>query len=70
MLWACSTLLQEEYEFTAFTEVREKRGLCYYVHSDEDHFHETGMFGASAGVDPSRIEAVQIVRGANATATE
>ena len=39
-----------------FTEVREKRGLCYYVHSDIDTYHDTGMFGASAGVDPSRVE--------------
>jgi predicted Zn-dependent peptidase len=39
-----------------FTEVREKRGLCYYVRSDVDTFHDTGVFGASAGVDPGRIE--------------
>lgn len=39
-----------------FTEVREKRGLCYYVHSDTDMYHNTGVFGASAGVDPSRVE--------------
>lgn len=44
-----------------FTEVREKRGLCYYVHSDNDQYHDTGFFGASAGVDPSRVEeAVQV----------
>ena len=46
-----------------FTEVREKRGLCYYVRSDRDSFHDTGYFGASAGVDPSRVEeAVKVVR--------
>jgi predicted Zn-dependent peptidase len=39
-----------------FTEVREKRGLCYYVRSDADTYHDTGVFGASAGVDPARIE--------------
>ncbi len=39
-----------------FTEVREKRGLCYYVRSDNDHYHDAGIFGASAGVDPGRIE--------------
>lgn len=39
-----------------FTEVREKRGLCYYVRSDNDMYHDAGVFGASAGVDPSRIE--------------
>lgn len=39
-----------------FTEVREKRGLCYYVRSDVDSYAETGFFGAAAGVDPSRVE--------------
>lgn len=47
-----------------FTEVREKRGLCYYVHSDNDVNHDIGMFGASAGVDPKRVdEAVQVTLG-------
>jgi predicted Zn-dependent peptidase len=39
-----------------FTEVREKRGLCYYVHADLDQYHDIGVFGASAGVDPKRID--------------
>lgn len=39
-----------------FTEVREKRGLCYYVHSDADFYHDVGQFGGSAGVDPKRVE--------------
>ncbi|MCL4208376.1 insulinase family protein [Patescibacteria group bacterium] len=39
-----------------FSEVREKRGLCYYVHSDLTQYHEGGLFGGSAGVDPSRVE--------------
>lgn len=44
-----------------FSEVREKRGLCYYIHSDTDFYHDTGIFGASAGVDPQRVEeAVQV----------
>jgi predicted Zn-dependent peptidase len=46
-----------------FTEVREKRGLCYYVHSDTDFFHDCGLFGASAGVDPKRVEeAIKVTR--------
>ena len=45
-----------------FTEVREKRGLCYYVRSDTDYYHNTGIFGASAGVDPTRIEeAIEVI---------
>lgn len=39
-----------------FTQVREKRGLAYYVHSDLDQYHDGGIFGASAGVDKARIE--------------
>lgn len=47
-----------------FTEVREKRGLCYYVRSEVDHYHNTGIFGASAGVDPTRIdEALKTILG-------
>ncbi len=39
-----------------FTEVREKRGLAYYVKSELATYHETGFLGAAAGVDPQRIE--------------
>lgn len=39
-----------------FSEVREKRGLCYYVKSEITQFHEGGLFGGSAGVDPKRLE--------------
>lgn len=46
-----------------FTEVREKRGLCYYVRSDADYYHDTGIVGASAGVDPTRVkEAIKVIR--------
>ncbi len=46
-----------------FTEVREKRGLCYYVRSDNDYYHDAGIFGASAGVDPKRIEeAISVIK--------
>ncbi len=38
-----------------FTEVREKRGLCYYVRSDSEYYHDCGYLGASAGVDPQRL---------------
>ncbi|MBP7843069.1 insulinase family protein [Candidatus Woesebacteria bacterium] len=51
-----STVLGANMSSRLFTEVREKRGLCYYVHSDTDFYHNTGIFGASAGVDPNRIE--------------
>jgi predicted Zn-dependent peptidase len=39
-----------------FTEIREKRGLAYYVSSSVDAYHDTGLFGAAVGADPKRIE--------------
>ncbi len=51
-----STILGGNMSSRLFTEVREKRGLCYYVHSDVDQAHDGGIFGASAGVDPNRVE--------------
>ncbi|MEN8253776.1 MAG: pitrilysin family protein [Patescibacteria group bacterium] len=51
-----STIMGGNMSSRLFSEVREKRGLCYYVHSDVDLYHDTGIFGASAGVDPNRVE--------------
>ncbi len=39
-----------------FTEVREKRGLAYYVYTSADSYADAGYFAASAGVDNSRLE--------------
>ena len=39
-----------------FTEVREKRGLAYYVHAAAGAYTDTGTFYAGAGVDVSRID--------------
>nr|MBP6994398.1 insulinase family protein [Candidatus Woesebacteria bacterium] len=33
-----------------FAEIREKRGLCYYVHTSQDLYAETGSMATSAGV--------------------
>ncbi len=33
-----------------FMEVREKRGLCYYVHTSKDLYAETGSLATSAGI--------------------
>lgn len=41
-----------------FHEVREKRGLAYYVRSSSDHFLDTGTLVTQAGVDLRRIEEV------------
>ncbi|MCL4353570.1 insulinase family protein [Patescibacteria group bacterium] len=39
-----------------FHEIREKRGLAYYVRSSSDHYSDCGSFVSTAGVDPKRIE--------------
>lgn len=44
-----------------FEEIREKRGLAYYVNSGFDDFHDTGSFYARAGVIVSKTEeAIQV----------
>jgi len=58
-----STILGGNMSSRLFTEVREKRGLCYYVRSDCEYYHDSGYLGASAGVDPSRLkEAIQATK--------
>ena len=39
-----------------FTEIRERRGLAYDIHSYTEHFLDSGSFGVYAGVDPAKIE--------------
>ena len=39
-----------------FTEIREKRGLAYDIHSYVDHFREVGSFVVYAGVDSGKVE--------------
>lgn len=59
-----STILGGNMSSRLFTEVREQRGLCYYVHSSDDYFQDVGVFGAAAGVDPKRAaEALNVTVG-------
>lgn len=45
-----------------FSEVREKRGLAYYVRAYADRYLDVGYFAAFAGVDKTRIdEAITVV---------
>ena len=45
-----------------FTELREKRGIAYDVHSGVSHFRDAGAFVISAGVDArSAYEAVPAI---------
>lgn len=38
-----------------FHEVREKRGLAYYVRTSSDHFVDAGTLVSTAGLDPKRV---------------
>ena len=33
-----------------FIEVRERRGLCYYIHTGREHYHDVGYMATQAGV--------------------
>jgi predicted Zn-dependent peptidase len=45
-----------------FTEVREKRGLAYYVRSYSEHYTDCGGFVTMAGIDAKRAdEAVKVI---------
>ncbi len=45
-----------------FNEVREKRGLAYYVRTNSDNYTDCGTLVTTAGVDPKRAkDAVQVI---------
>jgi predicted Zn-dependent peptidase len=45
-----------------FSEVREKRGLAYYVRSHQDEYVDVGSLVSVAGIDPKRVsEAVEVI---------
>ena len=45
-----------------FMEVREKRGLCYYVRSSGGSYQDTGVFNIGAGVQIGKItEALKVI---------
>lgn len=39
-----------------FTEIREKRGLCYYVKSMQESYSDSGYFLLQAGIDNSKVD--------------
>jgi predicted Zn-dependent peptidase len=55
-----SVILGEGMSSRLFQELRERRGLCYDVHSYVSHFLDAGAFSIYAGVDPAN--AVETVR--------
>ncbi len=49
-----SVVLGEGMSSRLFLELREKRGLCYDIHSYASNFLDTGAFTVYAGMDPKR----------------
>lgn len=57
-----NNILGETMSSRLFTEVREKRGLAYYVGSDSWYFADCGALVAFAGVDTARLsEAIKVI---------
>ena len=52
-----SVLLGEGMSSRLVLELREKRGLCYDVHSSTAYLRDAGSFAVHAGVDPSNAVA-------------
>jgi predicted Zn-dependent peptidase len=47
-----------------FSEVREKRGLAYYVRTGAEHYQDVGNLVSTAGLDPKRIEeGIEVIVG-------
>ncbi len=56
-----STIVGGNMSSRLFLQVREQRGLCYYINSQADFFADAGFFGATAGVNPEKlVEAVAV----------
>jgi predicted Zn-dependent peptidase len=59
-----SVILGEGMSSRLFMELREKRALCYDVHSYASHYLDTGSFAVYAGVDPKKaVEATRALLG-------
>ncbi len=57
-----NTLLGASMSSRLFIQLRERRGLAYYIRSGLEEYHDAGAFAAQAGVLPKNIEeAVRII---------
>jgi len=56
-----ATILGASASSRLFIEVRERRGLCYFIKSSVERYMETGYFATQAGVDTKRVdEAIKV----------
>jgi predicted Zn-dependent peptidase len=62
ILGVLSTILGGTMSSRLFNEIREKRGLAYYVRSGADGYHDAGSFAVSTGANnASAKEAVTVI---------
>lgn len=60
--WTLSNLLGQMMSSRLFLEVRERRGLAYYIGSSPQEFSDTGMLQVRAGVDPKKaVAALKVI---------
>ncbi|MFH1003087.1 MAG: pitrilysin family protein [Chloroflexota bacterium] len=50
-----NVILGEGMSSRLFTEIRDKLGLAYSIHSDTEHFHDTGSLTIYAGMEPGNL---------------
>lgn len=61
-LYLLAVILGGNMSSRLFTEVREKRGLAYYIRTDISAYQDTGAFLVHAGLDKTRIsQAISII---------
>jgi predicted Zn-dependent peptidase len=58
-----NVILGEGMSSRLFTEIRERLGLAYSIHSYVEHFLDSGSLNVSAGVEPKKLEtAIKAIR--------
>lgn len=58
-----STILGGYMSSRLFSEIREKRGLAYYVRADQDSFSDTGFMSINAGIrKDSLLDVIHIIQ--------
>ncbi|HSX40205.1 MAG TPA: pitrilysin family protein [Candidatus Saccharimonadales bacterium] len=61
-LWVLSSILGGGMSSRLFTEVREKRGLAYYIRTHSDHYEDVGSLVTMAGIDVKRAtDAIKVI---------
>jgi len=50
------TILGGNMSSRMFLNIREQRGLCYYIHTSSDQYSDAGTISTRAGVDVNRIK--------------